>query len=115
VIVMLEILWHASRIGDNRLRSPMKDSRLKSATVRILAVLLIMSQESTRFVQAFSNSFTWLFWRVDWHFGQNLNWVAASKRNNAMRALFYALVLYVSVGGLGEDIVSQWQGRQCVV
>ena len=104
VIIILEILWHASRIADHRLCSPMKDSKFNSAIVRALAAVLIMSQECTRFIRALSNSITWLFWRVDWHFGQNPHWVTASKRNNAARAVFYLFILYLFYGKAQDQI-----------
>jgi hypothetical protein len=114
VIFVLEVMWHASRISDKRLRSPVKESTVMSATVRVLAAFLIMSQEATRFVRAISTSFSWVFWRVDWHFGQNPHWVKASKRNNAARALIYTSILYICiVGGFSDAIFGESMLHEC--
>lgn len=95
-ILCLEILWHASRIGYYRLRSPMKESVLGSTGVRILAAAIMMLQEATRFwhVLHFPSC---IFWRVDWHFGLSPHWVKYSKRNNALRAFLYLLLIYLFV------------------
>ena len=93
VIFSLELFWHASRIGHKRLRSPMKESLLCSTAVRVLAAVIIMLQEATRFwhVLHFPSC---IFWRVDWHFGQSPHWVRYSKRSNFLRSLFYLALVY---------------------
>jgi glycosyltransferase involved in cell wall biosynthesis len=92
-IFCLEMFWHASRIGDHRLRSPMKESLVRSTMVRLLAASIIMLQEGTRFWHVL-HSPSCIFWRVDWHFGQSPDWVIYSKRSNFLRTLLYITLIY---------------------
>ena len=86
---MAEITWHASGIGEHRLRGHAKQSYLYAAVVRLSAAVLIVLQEGTRFLQALRHAPSWLFWRVDWHFGKYPGWVERKKRNTAIRAVCY--------------------------
>ncbi|GAX20421.1 hypothetical protein FisN_9Hh146 [Fistulifera solaris] len=92
-ILCFELFWHASRIGDHRIRSPMKESLVRSTMVRLLAASIMMLQEGTRFWHVL-HSPSCILWRIDWHFGQSPDWVVYSKRNNFLRSLFYIVLIY---------------------
>jgi len=53
MVFLAELCWHASRIGSHRLRF-VKDSASSRMIVRLVAALLIMSQEISRFLRAFA-------------------------------------------------------------
>ena len=94
-ILVFELMWHASRIGSHRLHSPMTESLWRCIGVRCCAGVLIMLQEWKRFMVALSHSPSWLFWRVDWHFGQNPYFVWRTQRSNACRAMLYVVLAIV--------------------
>lgn len=103
-VCLCEIAWQASRIGSHRLRDPVKESVMKGVLVRCFAALLIMSQDFFRLLQALDHSPFWLFWRVDWHFGQMPHLISARKRNNAFRFGFYlSLLLFLNFSNLNRS------------
>ncbi|CAB9518602.1 3-beta hydroxysteroid dehydrogenase/isomerase family [Seminavis robusta] len=93
VLALCEVAWQASRIGAHRLRHPVAGSFWRALLVRCVAALLILSQESVRFLHALDHSPFWVLWRVDWHFGQMPHLVIARKRNNLLRFLLYTSLM----------------------
>lgn len=89
LILIMELLWHASRIKDHRLRSPVKGSMWRSTIVRLTAAALIILQEFMRMFQALDHNWGWVLWRVDWHFGLMPHLVTNRKWNNFIRAVIY--------------------------
>ena len=109
-ILVCDMLWHASGIGPHRFREPMSASWWRRVAVRLLAAGLIMLQERQRFVEALRRSPTWLFWRVDWHFGQSHAFIEGFKRGHVTRFVVYAAMatalLYWESPRSGEECLA---------